>query len=967
MPRIFSISLKSLTLALITLLPAVASADTCTDRFNYYNPSSWWWGALGNCKQNPGGSTDREQIFGCAFNQIQEPAHSDTCFRNMLRASTITNNGIDVVVAFNTPLSCTQRFNYYDNSNWWWGALGNCKQNPGGSTDRDQIFTCAFNQIQEPERSDTCFRNLLRASPFTNNGIDVVVAYNTPPTCEQRFAWYNGSSWWWGALGNCKQNPGGSTDPDQIFLCAWNQVSQPDQSSSCLRTMMRNSAQTSNGINEVIAFNTPPTCAQLFAWYNGSSWWGGALQNCQKADGPATAAEVLTCAFDQVPLNDRSTCLKGMLGATPWTLENTARIAQYNGSVANNRQEIHFNTCATPSTGCPETCDLPTDGTVPAGYFSPSMPTALADATPFPVVDFGSPAAHNIGTNEGRLTAELRKAARLADPLGCNLQLASMLFAQGRSDDRARAFADLSVTGTRAFAAFKANLPREEYCESIVLRVPSRGCPSVGVRETSELYRGCLKALDRAYAVANHLRAGQALRVASPWYGAGGVLTPAAQAEKNRKDTERSLLGWIAVSGEDDAPHRPVNVPSSPSPQYDLDVDVETPDSGGASMTRVHTRFVVAQSMAPAPVALPPGKTGGSAWTLEEDFALNIAPGSEVILFIHGMDSRAEESEDITKALFTLGRNSPRNLVIISVDLPSSGYAQNLDYDLISPLSAIGAQITIFDPFLGGQLPDFYMTGKTPMLDFIENFIVRFAETLDARTPILSDVKAVMGGSLGGNMSFRLGRRKNTPWLPATVVWSPASIWNSLGAGADQTQHAGPYAAFGRAADRTPTDPNDLSAGRLGQRADFFAGVFDRPIAWGLITAQQPQTWTSDYYACKYSAIAAARLDRHETYAPHFRTWRWRLAAEQLLYSHQTIDPATGLSLFKANDKRMLLACGAADNVLYNGICSATEATAPFMTTTPGKALFLNQTGHSLDNERPVWFAGQISSFLKLF
>lgn len=44
--------------------------------------------------------------------------------------------------------------------------------------------------------------------------------------------------------------------------------------------------------------------------------------------------------------------------------------------------------------------------------------------------------------------------------------------------------------------------------------------------------------------------------------------------------------------------------------------------------------------------------------------------------------------------------------------------------------------------------------------------MVRFAETLDAAPSIngalLPNVKAVMGGSLGGHLSFRLGRRSNS-------------------------------------------------------------------------------------------------------------------------------------------------------------------------------------------------------------
>jgi hypothetical protein len=36
------------------------------------------------------------------------------------------------------------------------------------------------------------------------------------------------------------------------------------------------------------------------------------------------------------------------------------------------------------------------------------------------------------------------------------------------------------------------------------------------------------------------------------------------------------------------------------------------------------------------------------------------------------------------------------------------------------------------------------------------------------------------------------------------------------------------------------------------------------------------------------------------------------------------------------------------------------------MTATPGKALFLEQTGHSLDNERANYWASEIVAFLNL-
>jgi len=67
-------------------------------------------------------------------------------------------------------------------------------------------------------------------------------------------------------------------------------------------------------------------------------------------------------------------------------------------------------------------------------------------------------------------------------------------------------------------------------------------------------------------------------------------------------------------------------------------------------------------------------------------------------------------------------------------------------------------------------------------------------------------------------MSFRLGRRLNLDWLPAVVVWSPASIWDSLGGGAEILSHMAPLYAWLNANDRKPGDPNDLGPDRLDQR-----------------------------------------------------------------------------------------------------------------------------------------------------
>ena len=669
------------------------------------------------------------------------------------------------------------------------------------------------------------------------------------------------------------------------------------------------------------------------------------------------------------------------------------RLCQVGCPPKTTTSNIDANWSTVPFTAA-ETCDQPDNGPLgsrtgvvpfdrPTGlplYFATQMPSRLLDVEP-PVgqaflvqPDTMGPAMPWLGLNEGRLRADLRSAARWAHPLTCSLHVAAIYFARGDAV-LGNAFADLSVTGRMAFDEFKKAPPGRRYCDALSEQPIDVGCgappPASPATGGSDLAAGCFTALDRAYAVANFLRTGQVLQTHPD------------------KLQERNALGWIAVSGEDDQPHRPVNVPSSDFPQYDLDVVVEAPMApGGSTSITVRTRYTVAQSRPPA--LSPPLRRKRFTLGLEPA-APSIAPDADVLLFIHGMDSRAEEATDITNQLFALQKqnNRTRNLVIVSLDLPTSGYSENLDHLRIATLEAVGMPKTLTGtlvPYAAAlknaiAAVDFQFSGNTPLLDFIETFIVRFVEQLDAAAPIKDKIKAVMGGSLGGNMTFRLGRRcrsemtgvclpgvtTNMDWLPAFVVWSPASIWNSLGEGADLTKHIAPLRALIGASDRDPGDAGDrLLQGRVGRRAEFF-GSWNKPIVPILVPMAQSDTWQSDFYGCKKTGLVGARLDRQETYDPLFLLWHWRLGAEQLLYSHQTEEPAgSGKPRFKSNVKRMLLACGVLDNVPWNDICGAVQRTAPQMTTTPGKAVFLEMTGHSVDNERRMWFAGEITTFLGL-
>jgi pimeloyl-ACP methyl ester carboxylesterase len=537
------------------------------------------------------------------------------------------------------------------------------------------------------------------------------------------------------------------------------------------------------------------------------------------------------------------------------------------------------------------------------------------------------PEGSNIGANEGRLVPELRAVARAADPLAALCKSAEA-FAQKKAAF-GRAYADLAVTGRRAYRAFRRLAPKDA---TIVSCLKTKGSASVRKLPAAALSAAAKSALDRAYSVAHVIRA-------------GGFPGPCR---------ERKQLGWIAVSGEDDQPHRPVNVPSAPYPQYDFAVRV--------GRHTVNTRFMIAHSDGSHAA---PGCKGALASTrkLPPDPKPKLARNAEVLLYVLGMGSRVEEALDLAAALAKIYKTArpKKNWTILSVDLPTAGYADNLDHTRIAPLSRLGEPKFRFHGKGDLELTDlqvFNARGRhdVPLVQFMEDFVVSFVEQLDRRDlrGLTRQFRAAIGGSLGGNLSLRLGRRAGARWLKAVVPWSPAAIWPSYADGGDPTKHlavAMPFLWAGgdpRVQEETPA-----------RRREYFYKAFDWAVPALKIKAQGEE-WYRPGWSCKEGHLKGARLDRHETYDRNYRLWHWRLGAEQLLVSHQGVEGRNPPYL--NNTRRTLLMCGYQDT--GGALCEHTRAVARKMVKTPGKAIFLKQTGHSIHNERPCWLAQHIVEFL---
>lgn len=336
-----------------------------------------------------------------------------------------------------------------------------------------------------------------------------------------------------------------------------------------------------------------------------------------------------------------------------------------------------------PEPGSPRT-------TIDAGYLN----------APSELLDGGLPTPIDCppSTTEGRVAAELRAAAQLRNGNAILKRVAdhyatNFVAAGSYSQDLLTAMTQLAVTGSSAFAAWSAN-PTQDVTSYLI----GKGMPPA------------------AAATANQ-------QIMSDFHAAlQAVRNPGAGIQE--KSLRAGLkFPWIAVSGEDDPPDYPVNVAITPHyPQYHLAITVQ----GKKGPVPLSIRYIVASSQSQDAAPANP----------------SIPPGDEVIIYIHGEGSRAEEACDLIPALFAAGTAAGRSFTVIAFDQPSCGYSTMVPHLSIADMPPIKHPIDT-SPFAG-----------SPILDFVESTIVTFVETLMASFP--NPVTAVVGGSLGGHMALRL-------------------------------------------------------------------------------------------------------------------------------------------------------------------------------------------------------------------
>ncbi|MEP7112802.1 MAG: choice-of-anchor D domain-containing protein [Ilumatobacteraceae bacterium] len=564
-----------------------------------------------------------------------------------------------------------------------------------------------------------------------------------------------------------------------------------------------------------------------------------------------------------------------------------------------------------------EISDPPSDARVPLGQALVSI-RKVVDVNPLVgLYDQETPL---------RLIEPLREAARTQNPYKILAAAGAAFFrAQNPMPDSSptlderlgRALADLAVTGRMSYT----RLQRRPLIEASLHEVTRATLAHESVRATPELIANAVSpALDRAFAVAWALRG------------------PADQRAALRKD-----LGWIAVSSDDDKPHRPVNIPGTTYEQFEIPVTVAVPGPPAHNLT-VQTRFLIASAEDPAAAPITP-----LSRELPPDPVPHIPSGHQVILFLHGHSSGAEEALPVIPDILRAGLDRGRKYSVISFDLPNNGYSQTFDHETVADRNGTSWPS---DPLDSRPI-------HAPILDYIENFIVAFVDALDAITPIKNRFAGVIGGSLGGNLGLRLGQRDNTksPWLNAGIVsWSAASVWKPMVN--SYFNSVAPGICWSRA-----VDPEVANS-----RRDYFTSVFNKPAVWTTGPRTQPQMWYRDSWEpCKAHHIRESQISRQEIYDVNFRQWHWRVAGEQLIFSHNDhVDhDNTKPFRFELNNKvPQLLIAGRMDNFPGTQIFNCTLKLAEWMVNTPGRSLFLEDTGHSMHIERPKFIAGQIADFL---
>lgn len=325
---------------------------------------------------------------------------------------------------------------------------------------------------------------------------------------------------------------------------------------------------------------------------------------------------------------------------------------------------------------------------------------------------------------------------------------------------------------------------------------------------------------------------------------------------------------------------------------------------------------------------------------------------AKVVLYLHGLGSRAEEGAELGRALAKLG-----DFVVVAPDLPGNGYT---------------APIPVAPPLFDGG--DVIEHPNDPQerylfLSSLDEFLDDFVDALGKEHAGIADrLVCLAGGSLGGNLALRATLRKPKFPVRSIASWSAGSVWDPFTKDAFQR-----LAASETLRDATMDEHLDARAEHWVSstaRDAYLRRTFEQQIEIVIggkkIKARGPEMWwrksIPDFAAREANSLA----DRLEVYDETFRRWQSRLAYEQLIFSHRAAGRLDALCGLDGKIPALLLA-GQKDNFFFANIHDRTRDLANKLHArgVKGSCHLLADTGHSIHDERPQFLARAMADFLK--
>jgi len=400
-----------------------------------------------------------------------------------------------------------------------------------------------------------------------------------------------------------------------------------------------------------------------------------------------------------------------------------------------------------------------------------------------------------------------------------------------------------------------------------------------------------------------------------------------------------------------------------------------------------------------------------------------IPDGDDIILYVHGgPGSRLEEASDLVNPLIALGSAyGSKRFTVISFDQVSQGYSSMIDPPTLVPAHQAGMDYYPLVAFSENSIVAFVNALK------LENRNIHIiggstGGALSLRMGHRADlpwVKKIVAWNPASvwNTFHRSGLTDADGWIKGIALDQAfgRATQSEMSCGGSDCRKAYFDGVFGPV-QLPPPVPNmaQLILNVQPNPEEWYRGDRDR-----YPSSKNTQKPLRAEWPCKWDYIGEARLEQQEIYNSFGRQWHYRLGTEELLFSFfnsnsefgwvgpahtasgDSNDPAYYSGIVKptmlvASDdddwnegyvppeaegalaawlatvgvpepmSALMALGGAIAGPIYlqwEDRWARTHVMAPLMKNTPGYTLYVPDTGHSIHNERPIFFSEQIVKF----